>query len=224
MARELNRFGLAMGAALTLLACSSDENGVITPDGAIEELGAAGSGGSAVIDSSVTLDGAEEATTSTDGAPTDAADASLAADAGDAGDAGAMCNTVTNQATVVTPTLGTGAAPTLTGGTVTDGTYVETMLQQFGGDGGLPPPEQSTIVLSAGTFAEVVKVGTTETRLFSTFTVTDASVGALHIITTCDSTMKFTGAFNVAYQASPTTFVYSFDNNGGTLVKTYTKK
>ena len=52
MVRGLNRVGLCAYWKLLLLACSSDESGVLTPDGAVEPLDALGTGGSA-IDGSV---------------------------------------------------------------------------------------------------------------------------------------------------------------------------
>ena len=100
---------------------------------------------------------------------------------------GAVCNMLVNSAAVVTPTIGVGAAPALTGGAITPGTYVETKAEDFGGDGGLPPPEQSTFALAAATLDEVVKVGTVETRFHSTYTV---AVSTITIVTTCDSTFK----------------------------------
>jgi len=213
-----NRVGLVLIGSLLLWACSSDENGVLTPDGSVEPLDALGTGGSATDGSVAEVGGgtssdAADAPATTD-APTDAAAAS------DVVPDGALCNMLVNSATVVTPTLGAGAAPALTGGTITPGTYVETKAEVFGGDGGVPPPEQSTIALAAGTLDEVVKVGTVETRYHSTYTV---MMSTISIVTTCDSTFKFTGMYSAAYQASPTTFIYSFDSNGGKEVKTYTK-
>jgi len=220
MVLGLNRVGLALsGSLLLLIACSSDENGVLTPDGAVVGLDGAGTGGSANDGSVVeeagggtSTDSSSDASTTTDAA-TDGAASDVAID-------GALCNMLVNSATVVTPTAGAGAVPALTGGAITPGTYVETKIEVFGGDGGLPPPEQSTIALAAATLDEVVKVATLETRYHSTYAV---AVSTITIITTCDSTFKFTGMYSAAYQASPTSFVYSFDSNGGKVVKTYTK-
>jgi hypothetical protein len=220
MAGEWNRVGLALGGGLLLVACSSDENGVLTADGSIVEVGAAGSAGG-VADGSVPTEVGSGGTTSTDAPATTEAALDAAALSDVSSDGGATCNAVVNSATVVTPTVGVGAAPVLTGGAITDGTYLETKIEQFGGDGGLPPAEQSTIVIAAGTLSEVVKVGTAETRYFSTYTV---MMSTISIVTTCDSTFKFTGAYSASYQATPTTFVYAFDSNGGKQVKTYTKK
>ena len=136
-------------------------------------------------------------------------------------DAGANCNVLVNVATPVTPTAGVGAAPVLTGGAITPGIYAETKIEQFGGDAGVLAAEQSTLEITASTINEVVKVGTAETRFTSSYSTTAATIA---IDTTCDSTMKFTGKYSSNYQASPTIFVYAFDNAGGTLVKTYTKR
>jgi len=214
----LNRVSLVLTGSLLLFACSSDENGVLNPDGSITPLDAAGTGGSATTDGSVEEVGATDGPT-TDAPATDAVTDTVTAVSDVLAD-GMLCNALVNSATVVTPTVGVGAAPALTGGTITPGTYVETKVELFGADGGVPPPEQSTIALAAATFDEVVKVGTAETRLHSTYTV---MMTTITIVTTCDSTFKFTGMYSAAYQASPTTFIYSFDSNGGKQVKTYTK-
>jgi hypothetical protein len=218
MAVGWKRIGVVLGATtLVVAACSSDENGVLLSDGGIADVSAAGSAGSAgsEIDGSVAESGGGGA--ATDGATTDAL---LDVAAFDVNPEAGICNNLVNTAMVVTPTLGTGNPPALTGGTITPGTYVETMIQQFGGDGGVPLPEQSTIQLSAGTLTEVVKIGNIETRFFSTYTV---MMMTINITTTCDSSFKFTGMFSAAYQASATQFIYEVDNNGGKLVKTYTK-
>jgi hypothetical protein len=212
MAAGRRRLGAVLGVALVVAACSSDESGVLTADGSIVEVGAAGSAGAPAEGGAVEGGG---------GTGTDAAAVTDAVALDVTSDVGAMCNTVVNSATVVTATLGAGAVPALTGGTIADGTYTETKIEQFGGDGGLPPAEQSTIVISAGTLHEVVKIGTVEARYFSTYTV---MMSTITIVTTCDSTFKFTGGYSAAYQASPTTFIYAFDSNGGKQVKTYTKK
>jgi hypothetical protein len=216
--------GSVLGATLLVVACSSDENGVLTADGSVIDVtsaggsaGSAGSAGTTESDGSVAESGgggsSSDAATTSD-APKDVSAFDVNAEAG-------ICNALVNSAMVVTPTIGVGTAPVLAGGTIADGIYEETKIEQFGGDGGVPPAEQSTINISAGTLTEVVKVGTVETRFFSTYTV---MMMTITITTTCDSTFKFTGSFMAAYQAGPTTFMYSFANNGGTLVKTYTKK
>ena len=66
----------------------------------------------------------------------------------------------------------------------------------------------------------MVKVGTVETRFHSTYTV---AVSTITIVTTCDSTLRFTGMYSAAYQATATTFIYAFDLAGVKVVKTYTK-
>ena len=141
MVLGLNRLGLALTGSLLLFACSSDENGVLTPDGAIEGLDAAGTGGSANDGSVVEEAGGGTSTDSSDAASTttDAADGAVSDVAVD----GAVCNMLVNSAAVVTPTIGVGAAPALTGGAITPGTYVETKAEVFGGDGGLPPPSRA---------------------------------------------------------------------------------
>jgi len=202
-----------------LLACSSDENGVLTPDGAIVGLDAAGTGGSANDGSVVEEAGGGTSTDSSSDAST-TTDATADGAASDVATDGAVCNMLVNSATVVTPTVGAGAVPALTGGAITPGTYVETKIEVFGADGGLPPPEQSTIALGAATLDEVVKAGTVETRFHSTYT---ATVSTITVVTTCDSTFRFTGMYSAAYQATATTFIYSFDLNGVKVVKTYTK-
>jgi hypothetical protein len=223
MAVGWKKLGSVLGATLVVVACSSDENGVLTADGSIIDVSAAGSAGTAgsagsESDASAATEsgggGSSSDAATTSDAPKDVSAFDVNAEAG-------ICNALVNSAMVVTPTLGAGMAAALTGGTIVDGIYEETKIEQFGGDGGLPPAEQSTINISAGTLTEVVKVGAVETRFFSTYSV---MMMTITIVTTCDSTFKFTGSFMAAYQASPTTFIYSFANNGGTLVKTYTKK
>ena len=194
--------------------------GCSLPTAASRRLDAAGTGGSANDGSVVEEAGGGYVDRCASDADVDNGRRISDGAASDVATDGALCNMLVNSATVVTPTVGVGAAPALTGGTITPGTYVETKVEVFGGDGGLPPPEQSTIALAAATLDEVVKVGTVETRFHSTYTV---AMSTITIVTTCDSTFRFTGMYSAAYQATATTFIYSFDLNGGKVVKTYTK-
>jgi hypothetical protein len=98
---------------------------------------------------------------------------------GDSDPFGAGCNTVEQKGSPVKPAAALGSAPTWTGGTIADGTYVMTKWLIYGGGMVSPEPVSETLVVSAGTFKVVANT--------SMFTVrTNGSV------TVSGSTMTFT--------------------------------
>src|SRR5262245_6764406 len=113
MAVGWNRIGPMLGAALLVAACSSDENGVLTADGSIVEVGAAGSAGSEA-DGAIAESGAGGASEAATGAEaSDAATSDVSADGG-------LCNNIVQAGMLVTPTVSDAASPpVLTGGTIT---------------------------------------------------------------------------------------------------------
>ncbi len=80
------------------------------------------------------------------------AGAGAAGSGGAGGNGGAQaCNSLTNSAPVVNKDHDAGAPPTMTGGTVVEGTYYLTKMVQYNGENG-NTAHQETFVFSGGTF------------------------------------------------------------------------
>jgi hypothetical protein len=138
----------ADGAATTAdgAATGGSDGGTVIADGA---AGTGGSGGAAI-------DAGAAGTGGTGGATDGGADAAPGVvDVGPAIDIGGMaCNQLVNGAPVVSKATHAGPAPTMTGGTVVDGTYFLTAIDKYNDETG-SGMHQETWVFAGNTFQSV---------------------------------------------------------------------
>lgn len=201
----MRSFILAFVLGASTLACSGSDDTATTTE----------SDTGTVADTSTTSDGSAE-------------DTSVAVDTGVAdtvvkADSPAGCNTLDNVGDTVTTTRVAEALPTLTGGTLAEGTYVVTAVTEYTGTGGASgtvagDTMKQTMRLAAGKF-EIVRMQKTNPEKRSagdyktsgtTFTMTG----------TCPSA---SGDVPVNYEATGTTLKISLGTTLKTVI-TYTKK
>jgi hypothetical protein len=96
-----------------------------------------------------------------------------AADAGPPGTCGGACNTFPNISPPITRTVVQGSPPTMTGGTIVDGTYLVTSIIQYNGDS-TPYSLSETSVIGGNIDAWVASTnGQPPVRFTTTFTTTN---------------------------------------------------
>jgi hypothetical protein len=168
--------------------------------------------------------------------------------AGDAGACGAndlstdggACNQIANVGSQVTPTCASGTPPTMTGGSIEDGTYVMTAVMDYGcADGGEPvaPPQAQTWVVSGGCLQGVETVtGESASMSPDGSTMYDFSDGGMLAITQSlavqGSELVLTqvcgadaGQTREAFTATPTKVTTVTQDSLGTMsVQVFTKK
>jgi hypothetical protein len=138
------------------------------------------------------------------------------------------CNTVTNGATAIPFTTGTGTPPTPAGGTVVDGVYYAT--QASGYNGATPAGRKLTIVILGGgtqmLWAGQVldATGTTSALTFTANATASASGTQIAMSTTCMSTTMSPLPAALDYTATANQLVLSLTTNGATSVTTYTRQ
>ncbi|HRG95292.1 MAG TPA: hypothetical protein PLR99_03515 [Polyangiaceae bacterium] len=123
-------------------------------------------------------------------------------------DAGAQCNTVVNGATDVGVTVGTGALPTGTGGTVVDGRYYLTNLTSYPGTG-IPSTlvmRQTLELCSGGMVGQLVNdsAGVTKRKTFSFTTAGNVPT----TIQTCQTVVGDDAIPYQSYTATATTLTF----------------
>ncbi|MGH7440553.1 MAG: hypothetical protein ACRENE_33095 [Polyangiaceae bacterium] len=155
---------VALGAGASL-ACSSSSSGSSGDGGSSDDASSSSSGaGSSSGGSSgaTSSSGGSSSSGGTSGSSGSSGSSSGGSSSGSGGgtcgspltDASATCNSLTQaaSATMVTPTCGSGMAPTLTGGTVVDGTYVLTSAVDYECEGGVStaPAVKATAQFAGG--------------------------------------------------------------------------
>ncbi len=125
-----------------------------------------------------------------------------------AADASAQCNTVVNGATDVSVTVGTGALPTGTGGTVVDGRYYLTNITSYPGTGVAPTlvMRQTLELCGGGRVAQLINDVAGETRRKS-FVFTTAGIVPT-TIQTCESVANDVAIPYASYTATATTLSF----------------
>lgn len=190
---------------LPLMGCGSDDS---TPS--VTNDAATGGDTNAATDSAPGADSAstDDTATATDsGSPADAdpADASFN-----------PCAPVPNVGATISKVTHAGAAPTMTGGTIADGTYVLTAFDLYGGATGTST-HKMTLVLKGGDAVHVdSKDGAADKITYVKYTTSGSS---FTMSTSCGGS----GSVTVGYTATATTFMM---NSPGMTneVLTYTKK
>ena len=176
-----------------ILGCSSDPE----PSNTTTDTGTA----------TADTESTDTSTTDTGTATTDTKPADVATDT-----FGMACNTVVQKATAITQTAKTGAAPTFTGGTISDGTYVMTKWEVT------TPAATSvkeTLVVTGGKWEIVADLGTVNAR--SNFDVKPMGT-KITLTPTCPSGGK---AQDSPYTATATTIISG--KADGSEVVTFTK-
>src|SRR5580692_1745909 len=134
--------GAAVAATLGFLAaCSSSKGGVATSgeSGSAASTGAAsGANTGAASGSGSGTSGAASGTTGADSGTSGGTAGTTGADSGASGAGGAVvgagCNTVTQVGSMIMTSFSSGAPPTPAGGSIANGTYVETSDTIYGDD------------------------------------------------------------------------------------------
>jgi hypothetical protein len=211
-------------------ACSSSSGGGGAGDDAGEASttaeGGQGDDGGGSEASPGGNDASDAGSTSPETGTSDASDASSTTDA-PGGDGG--CNTVVNGGSLIASTNAGGSPPSLTGGTIPDGTYVLTAVVAYpvpeGGSFSTPVPWKETFVISANTANSVREFvypdGGTTGEVRASFTV--STVGStLNLSETCNTAMGLSGApFQVnAPDSGPLTMEIQISN----VLTTFTKQ
>ncbi|MBK6460337.1 MAG: hypothetical protein IPF92_04920 [Myxococcales bacterium] len=207
LVRSVSIFGVL--ALLGAAACSS------TPDAADGGTDAAVTDSATPPVDATTPDSATSDSATPDSATPDAAkpDSAVPPDSStpttcSGADAGAQCNTVVNGATDVSVTVGTGALPIGTGGTVVDGRYFLTNLTTYPGTG-VPSTlvmRQTLELCGGGSVGQLVndQAGATKRKSF-TFT----RAGNVPTTTqTCESVAGDTNIPYATYTATATTMTF----------------
>jgi hypothetical protein len=135
---------------------------------------------------------------------------------------------VTNGATAIPGTTGTGAAPTPVGGVIADGLYEATKTEIYGGavSGGR---RLTLVIMGGGTrilwAGEVLDAtGASVTLSFRADTAVSATGSRLAITTTCVSTTPSPIPAALDFTATPQSLVLSLATGATTAVTTYTRR
>ena len=134
---------------------------------------------------------------------------------GSSGSSGA-CNTLTNDAPVVSKTTHAGAAPAMTGGTIADGTYILTAIDKYNGSVGTNTLQEKWVF--SGNTLQIVgsdsSSGVGETHASATYAVTGNSIT---ITASCPGPTSWT----TLYTATPTEFQTEDTSSNDDEVHTY---
>jgi hypothetical protein len=147
----------------------------------------------------------------------DARDASAdVVDAGAPGSCTGICNTFDNVSQTVTRTVDQGSPPTMTGGTIVDGTYVVTSIVQYNGDV-TPYSLKETSVIGGNMDAWVAETnGMAAVRYTTTFTTTSNQMAFTFC---CPIALNLT----ILYTTDGTTLSH-IDSSNPNRVITYTRR
>lgn len=132
------------------------------------------------------------------------------------GDGGTTCNTIANVGAVVNETTDPGALPTMTGGSLVDGTYVMTSHVEYGTTSTSTGTHKATFQVSGGNVQLVVSDnGAPDSHVDLTLTL---SGNQYSFASTCPAGWNESGTFT----ATPTT--WATVKTGSSTVVTFTKQ
>jgi len=136
-------------------------------------------------------------------------------------DAGAACSTTVNSACEITTTVGTGAPPSFSGGTIADGIYTLTSVVSYGGAGAEGQTQRVTMSFAGGGFT-LVQDSDAQCNAAPTASGTFTTLGdQLTLTTACPGV----GSESETYTATPSSFSYSAETGSkGSVVFTFTKQ
>ncbi|MBI2395824.1 MAG: hypothetical protein HYV09_40035 [Deltaproteobacteria bacterium] len=143
-------------------------------------------------------------------------DTGSAIDTATAGDAADACAPITNVGTVITKTTVSSAPPTMTGGTIVDGTYVLTNITKYNGVVG-SITHKETMLFSGGNGQNVDSAdGGPDKHTYFKYTTSGSE---LTMTVACGGA----GSLKIKYTATPTTFTLITPDDPNES-HTYTKK
>jgi hypothetical protein len=139
------------------------------------------------------------------------------------------CNTVTNGASAIPFTPGTGTPPVPAGGTVLDGVYYATNTSGYGSNVTQSGRKLTIVILGGGTqmlWAGEVRdaTGATPTLSFTANATASISGTQIAMSVTCMSTAQSPLPAALSYTATANQLVLSLTTNGATAVTTYTRQ
>jgi hypothetical protein len=145
-----------------------------------------------------------------------ATDTGTASDTGSAAETGDPCAPIANVGTTITKMTVATPPPTMTGGTIVDGTYALTAITKYNGVAG-SVTHKATLLLAGGKGQEVDSAdGAADKHTYFTYTTSGSEL-------TMTAACGGTGNLTLKYTATPTTFMF-LDPTDPNESRTYTKK
>jgi len=198
--------GFGLVCLLGLMGCGSTEahSGASGSDAGASGVSGSGAGASGASGSSGGASGA-----SGSGAGVSGASGSSGGSAGASGSGAGSCNALVNIARPVQDEFSADLAPAPTGGTIADGTYVETSFLNYEADTNSPPAgttHKLTATISGTTFQGVYLDAQSVEQRITLQLVTNGTMLEEHVSCRTDS-LSQTGQLNtLGYDATPSTF------------------